>query len=143
MKTKSSTATPSPAAPCPSASHLPLVPPSGVTDAPAAMGWGGAYAAKPAAPASPSLPETDLLEALAMSAVLARDSLNGPERKQTAIELNAQLSVIIPSYATLKADVERLTVALTAIAGMDPYLGEAMQDVAQEALLSLAEVGKH
>jgi hypothetical protein len=109
------------------------------------------------APVSPSLPEPDLLETLNLSATLARDLLYGPERKQTAIELNAQLSVIIPAFATLKADVERLrdlleqahddlAVTYKAIeihGGPDVSVGQFRRlDQYKAAALSLAEVGR-
>jgi hypothetical protein len=83
--------------------------------------------------------------------------LYGPERKQTAIELNAQLSVIIPAFATLKADVERLrdlleqahddlAVTYKAIeihGGPDVSVGQFRRlDQYKAAALSLAEVGR-
>jgi hypothetical protein len=136
-------------APAPSASHLPLVAPVGVSGqdlGKVSIDPKTVFNPPQAAPVSPSLPEIDLLEVLALSSVLARDSLNGPERKQTAIELNAQLSVIIPSHATLKADVERLTGALDDLLiaiHVDAASFPSSPGVVESARLSLAEVGKH
>jgi hypothetical protein len=167
---------PSPAAPCPSASHLPLVPPVGVTDSstricpdcsstvfagrscPFCEGNPRLNSAQAPTPVSPSLPEfteragfpwhatgTEIRRAdndAIASIHFATPSNRSLPSINEAEKLAKLICETLASHATLKADVERLTGALTVIAGMDPYLGEAMQDVAQEALLSLAEVGK-
>ncbi len=124
------------AAPCPSASHLPLVPPSGVTGYAWEKHFGMPEAHKEAAPpVSPSLPaESPTVRLLSkMESVLSRGE---------------------DEIIRLKADVERLTGALQAcIPVLTEYSNSGFMptkflnksdycEALRIALLSLAEVGK-
>jgi hypothetical protein len=113
-------------APCPSASHLPLVPPVGVSGAKLHR---RAPARRAPAPVSPSLPASVESEALDL-----------------LLDGMAKLD-LVRKVKSLKADVERLTGALKAVLEIAdaPKLhgAETAATISNLVRLSLAEVGKH